>query len=93
MEQGELIDLLARAAAADELWDEPRQWDRDAAEVAVRRWRSYSRRHKGAAGHEDRVADLARGLRERMDPDGMQPRGWHRHTAEVLADVLREHLP
>jgi hypothetical protein len=40
------------------------------ADVAVRRWRSFHRRHRRrSATLEDRVWDLARGLRERLLED------------------------
>lgn len=69
------------------------EWDLDAADVAIRRWRSFERRHviKHALDQdEQRVADLAKGLLERMDPDRMDEPGWHEWSAVAAAQVLRE---
>jgi hypothetical protein len=60
------------------------------ADVAVRRWRSFHRRHRRkSATLEDRVRDLARGLRERLleHPIYEEP-GHFLRLARRLADVL-----
>ncbi|MEU4216028.1 hypothetical protein [Actinoplanes sp. NPDC026623] len=42
----------------------------DVIEVGWRRWQSFKRRHKTAAGNWDqRVEDLAKGLRDAFEPD------------------------
>jgi hypothetical protein len=66
-------------------------WDREAAQVAIRRWRSFERRHK-TGDYEARIRDLARGLIERLDPERMDEPGWHVWTAEAAGEVLRRHL-
>jgi len=63
---------------------------RRVADVAVRRWRSFPRRHRRrSVTFEDRVLDLARGLRERLleDPIYEEP-GHFLRLARRLADVL-----
>jgi hypothetical protein len=81
-----VTDAVARAAN-----HEPRiEWDREVAQVAIRRWRSFGRRHK-AGGYEARVRDVARGLIERLDPERMDDPGWHVWTAEAACEVLRHH--
>jgi hypothetical protein len=87
----ELLDLVTQAVAQAANHEPPTEWDREAAQVAVRRWRSFGRRHK-SGGYEARVRDLARGLVERLDPDRMDDPGWHVWTAEAAGEVLRQHL-
>ena len=65
------------------------EWDRQAAEIALRRWRSFPRRNKTDT-FEARVSDVARGLLERLDPERMEEPGWHTWTAEAAAAVLAE---
>lgn len=44
---------------------------RQKADIAVRRWDSVGRRHRGAfLSAEERVEDLAKGLRNRFENDG-----------------------
>jgi hypothetical protein len=84
----ELIEAVAAAVAAARA-HEPTDWDREVASVAIRRWNSYERRKGAGKGdHDARVADLARGLLERFDPERMDERDWHRWTAEAVAEVL-----
>lgn len=67
-------------------------WDRQAAGIAIRRWNSFGRRQP--SGKPDaRVADLARGLLERLDPNRMDAPGWHVWVAEAAARVLDEGPP
>src|SRR5258705_13996094 len=41
------------------------------ADVAIRRWNSFPRRHPKRSAFEDRVLDLTRGLRERSPVDAL----------------------
>jgi hypothetical protein len=75
----ELVEAVAVAVAG---YFDVRDWDREVAVVAIRRWESFERR---TGGKGDRVADLARGLKDRFGED--EP-GWHRWTAEAVAEVL-----
>jgi hypothetical protein len=69
-------------------------WTADAADaiadVATRRWNSFARRHPKRFGLEDRVLDLARGLRERspVDPIYVGP-GDFSQLAVRLAAILK----
>jgi hypothetical protein len=72
-------------------------WDQDGAaylaDVAVRRWGSFTRRHQAKrATHDARVRDLARGLRQRwpVDPIWAYRTEFH-DLAVLLAGVLRDH--
>lgn len=71
----------------------PSDRDREVAEAAIRRWRSFDRRHPKGGDHATRVTDLARGLLERFDPDRMDEPNWHRQTADAVAELLRNRLP
>lgn len=86
-----LLELVTEAVAGGANRESPTEWDRDAAQVAVRRGRSFGRRHK-SGGYEARIRDLARGLVERLDPERMDEPGWHVWTAEAAGEVLRQHL-
>jgi hypothetical protein len=68
---------------------------REMVEVAIRRWRSFSRRsaHPERATQADRVADLAKGLRDRLEitPALTGPlMEDYRHLAARLAAVLAD---
>ncbi|WP_203843849.1 hypothetical protein [Winogradskya humida] len=64
----------------------------DVIEVGWRRWQSFERRNrKAAGGREQRLEDLAKGLRDAFEPD----RQWvgplmedYRHLASVLGQVF-----
>jgi hypothetical protein len=60
------------------------------ADVAVRRWQSFARRHARRASFDDQVRDLAQGLRQRspVDPIYTGPGDFSR-LALRLAAVLR----
>ncbi len=69
-----LTDLLLAVAKAEYQSGSPVAGHDDAnrretVEVAIRRWRSFSRRsrHPQGATRADRVEDLARGLRDRFE--------------------------
>jgi hypothetical protein len=67
-----LVDRLAaeaqRAVDEDDIVVLPAP-AHEIASIALRRWRSYRRRHpKAPSTHQQRVDDLAKGLRERYDP-------------------------
>jgi hypothetical protein len=83
-----LLELVTEAAAEARGHDSPTEWDREVAQVAVRRWRSFSRRHR-TDDHDARLRDLARGLLERLDPERMDDPGWHVWTAEAAGEVLQ----
>ena len=89
MEEVDCVEAVAMAVAQARAHDLS-TWDREVASYAIRRWRSYERRRKRASASDDdaRIADLARGLLERFDPARMDEPGWHRWTAEAVADVL-----
>jgi hypothetical protein len=65
----------------------------DTATVALRRWRSFDRRGPAKrATFEDRVEDLAKGLRDRFEADPAMVGPLmedYRHLASCLAPVLR----
>ena len=83
-----LLDLVTEAVARAQGHDSHTEWDREPAQVPVRRWRSFSRRHR-TDNHDARIRDLARGLLERLDPERMDDPGWHVWTAEAAGEVLR----
>jgi hypothetical protein len=89
MDRAVLLDRLTAAVARARNHEPATDWDRQAAEIALRRWQSFSRRHK-TGNDESRNRDLARGLLERLDPERMDEPGWHVWTAEAAADVLRQ---
>ena len=64
----------------------------ETANVAVRRWRSFDRRGRAKrATFEDRVEDLAKGLRDRFEADPAMVGPLmedYRHLASCLATVL-----
>ena len=41
----------------------------EVARIVERRWMSYGRRHPNADSREDRIRDLAKGLRDRFERD------------------------
>jgi hypothetical protein len=92
VDRSALLGLVAQAVAQANKHEPPTDWDREVARVAVRRWQSFSRRHR-TDSHTARINDLARGLRERLDPERMDDPGWHAWTADAAAEVLRQHLP
>jgi hypothetical protein len=62
------------------------------ARLALRRWRSFGRRHRGQEQDRERqVEDLAKGLRDACEPERetVGPlMADYRHAARVLATVL-----
>jgi hypothetical protein len=67
----------------------------ETARAAMRRWRSFSRRspHPERASHADRVEDLAKGLRDRLDSEPALTGPLmtdYRYLAAKLAAVLAE---
>jgi hypothetical protein len=86
-----VLDLVTEAVARAWNHETPTEWDREAAQVALRRWRSFGRRHN-ADRYEARITDLARGLLERLDPERMDDPGWHVWTAEAAGEVLRRRI-
>jgi hypothetical protein len=89
VDKRELIEAVAAAVAKARAHDLS-EWDRQVAVVAIRRWDSFERRRRARTSDDDaRVADLARGLLERFDPERMDEPGWHRWSAEAAAVVLR----
>ena len=71
-------------------YDEERQ--HETALLALRRWHNYDRRLKhNASTHEQRIEDLAKGLRDAFEPDRklIGPLMTdYRHLARTLAEVL-----
>ena len=70
----------------------PAKGGEDTAKLALRRWRSFQRRVRGKSWkREERVEDLAKGLRDAYETDRhlvgplMED---YRHLARCLADVL-----
>jgi hypothetical protein len=92
---GRLKTTLAR------LWEEgspvvgdgPEHYERIAL-LAVRRWRSFARRHDpGSLSFERRVEDLAKGLRDSLEPSRSlvgRLMDDYRYAARTLADILNE---
>jgi hypothetical protein len=62
------------------------------APIAVRRWISFNRRNKTKRPSvEDRVLDLAKGLRAHFEPEiSYTPLSEWLHLARILAKVLEE---
>jgi hypothetical protein len=88
-------DVIAAVAAA---WDAgcpmagqtPKEFE-EAADVAIRRWGSVTRRHRKPLTHEQRVEDLAKGLRDRLDPNPElvgREMAEYRYLARCIAAVL-----
>jgi hypothetical protein len=64
------------------------------ARIAERRWASYVRRHPKAASPDDRIVDLAKGLRDHFEVDanlggGAELREYE-HFARRLALLLQD---
>ena len=99
-QDGPLADRLLAVAQAQHLSGSPVAGHDDAnrretVEVAIRRWRSFSRRsrHPERATHAERVEDLAKGLRDRFEitPALTGPlMEDYRHLAAELAAVLAD---
>lgn len=99
-QDGPLVDVLLAIAEAEHLSGSPVAGRDDAnrremVEVAIRRWRSFSRRcrHPERAAHAERVEDLAKGLRDRFEftPTLTGPlMEDYRHLAGKLAAVLAD---
>src|ERR1700722_9934437 len=100
LQDSDLADRLLSVAEAEHLSGSPVAGHDDAnrretVEVAIRRWRSFSRRsrHPVRATHADRVEDLAKGLRDRFEttPALTGPlMEDYRHLAAKLAAVLAD---
>jgi hypothetical protein len=65
-----------------------------ATDVSLRRWESFHRRHRRRASRDDRIEDLAKGLRDAFEPDRhlvgpmmTEYRASARAVASVLAPV------
>jgi hypothetical protein len=83
-----LIAALVRLNDDGDSW----KWDlAEIANVAIRRWQSFARRHRKVkrATEEDRVTDLVKGLQAHFEPDipFTHPADW-RALAQVLAREL-----
>lgn len=61
----------------------------ETARIAVRRWRSVDRRHRAAVTRDQRIEDLAKGLRQHlaMDPK-LEDLTHYRCIARAVADAL-----
>jgi hypothetical protein len=86
----DLLRVVEAAKADTPLEKVPRE---EVAALALRRWRSYTRRHPKAAGTEaERIDDLAKGLRDRFEHDrelaGGPVLAEYRRVAERVADAL-----
>jgi hypothetical protein len=84
-----LVNAIERLNAAGDSWGWPGE---QIARIAIRRWDSYSRRHRKAkpATDDERVLDLAKGLQAHFEPDiPYTPKSDWRAFAEALAQVLR----
>ena len=83
-----LVAVVNRLNAAGYSWGWP---GTEIARLAIRRWDSYSRRHKKAkrVTREERVLDLAKRLQAHFEPDipYTPPPDW-RALATALAEVL-----
>jgi hypothetical protein len=89
-EISDLITVIERLNASGDLWG----WSaEEISRTAVRRWRTYARRHPKAkrVSNYDRVLDLAKGLQAHFEPDKLYTplSDWCR-LAEALAKVLGE---
>lgn len=90
-----LLDRLrSAAAAAGDAGSPVAQSEHELlATTALRRWRSFDRRTKKKNPTlEERVEDLAKGIRDRFEPHRSLVGPLmvdYRHLATVLADVLR----
>jgi hypothetical protein len=63
----------------------------ETADIAIRRWDSFERRHRKRLGHPGRVEDLAKGLRDRFERNPKLTGSLmedYRHLASRIADVL-----
>jgi hypothetical protein len=84
----DLAAVVERLNAAGDSWRWPAV---EIADIAVRRWASYARRHKKAkrVTTEGRVLDLAKGLQAHFEPDMpyTHPSDW-RALAQALAQEL-----
>ena len=90
MDDQALLDELN--AAVEALREAGDSWwpGEQLAPVALRRWRSFSRRNKAKQPTDEmRVIDLAKGLQAHYEPDFpyTHPTDW-RHLATALAGVL-----
>lgn len=86
-----LIHVIQRLNAKGASWN----WSgTEMAVCAIRRWRSYARRHPKAKHptNEQRVSDLAKGLQAHFEPDipYTHPAEW-RALAEALTVALQEY--
>jgi len=88
---GKLVALVEQLNAAGAPWGWPGV---EIARVAIRRWDSYSRRHKKAkrTSMDDRVLDLAKGLQAHFEPDipYTHPSEW-RALGQALASELGQY--
>jgi hypothetical protein len=85
----DLVTAIERLNTAGDSWTWP-----GIAQVAIRRWESFDRRHPKAkvVTDNDRIRDLVKGLQAHFEPDVpyTHPTDW-RALAEELARVLRTH--
>jgi len=59
-------DLVALIQEQEFIRSQPAE---DVARIVERRWASYGRRHPKPSSQEERVRDLAKGLRDRFEED------------------------
>lgn len=92
MSREELERALAAAIDAESRRGNPVGWPReDMAQIAIRRWSSYSRRHPKVKhpAEEDRALDLAKGLQSHFEPDiPYTPKSEWLHLAKILQAIL-----
>src|SRR6266853_2072627 len=85
-----LVSAVERLNATGDSWGWPTE---EIARIAIRRWDSYSRRHRKAAHPtaEERIADLAKGMRAHFEPGIPYTSGadW-RALSETLTKLLQE---
>jgi hypothetical protein len=85
-----LAAVVERVAAQGIPWGWPAK---EIANIALRRWDSYERRHPKAKrkSENDRVLDLAKGLQSHFEPDvPYTPFSDWRCLAEALAQALEK---
>jgi hypothetical protein len=84
-----LVNAVERLNASGDSWGWPRI---EIARIAIRRWDSYSRRHRKAkrVTEDERVLDLAKGLQAHFEPgiSYTHPSDW-RALALALAQELK----
>ncbi len=86
-----LVSVIQRLAAEGDPWGWPAA---EIADIALRRWDSYGRRHPKTkrVSENARVLDLAKGLKAHFEPEVPYTHfsDWE-HLAKTLAQALEEH--